>query len=98
MADEIRISSSDMENRASQYRTEADTVNGVITKMDSLLSELQEEWRGEASEAYAARYSELRKSFEKMEELIREIADALQETASLLADTDSQIASRFSGN
>lgn len=98
MADEIRISSSEMENRASQYRTEADTVNGVITKMDGLLSELQEEWRGEASEAYATRYNELRKSFEKMEELIREIADALEETASLLADTDSQIASRFSGN
>lgn len=98
MGDEIRISAEAMQRRASQYRNEADTVNGVIGTMNRLLSELQEEWKGQAAEAYAGRYSELKPSFMKMEELIREIADALEETSHTLAQTDSHIASRFSGN
>ena len=56
MASQIRITPDQMRERAGQYRTEADTVNGVITKMDSLLQALQGEWEGAASESYAARY------------------------------------------
>lgn len=46
MASQIRITPDQMRERAGQYRTEADTVNGVITKMDSLLQALQGEWEG----------------------------------------------------
>ena len=76
MANQIRITPDQMRQRANQYRTEADTVNGVISKMDSLLQQLQSEWEGSASESYAARYQELKPGFQKAEELIREIAQA----------------------
>lgn len=45
-----------MGQRANEYRNEAETVNGVIGKMDRLLQQLQSEWEGAASESYAARY------------------------------------------
>ena len=51
MANQIRITPDQMRERANQYRAEADTVNGVINKMDSLLQQLQGEWEGAASEA-----------------------------------------------
>ena len=60
MANQIRITPDQMRQRANEYRAEADTVNGVISKMDSLLSALQGEWEGAASESYAARYQELK--------------------------------------
>lgn len=60
MANQIRITPDQMRERANQYRAEADTVNGVIKKMDSLLQQLQSEWEGAASESYAARYQELK--------------------------------------
>ncbi len=44
MANQIRITPDQMRTRANEYRTEAETVNGVIQKMDSLLGQLQSEW------------------------------------------------------
>lgn len=92
---QIRISPDQMRERANQYRNEADTVNGVISKMDSLLSQLQSEWEGASSESYAARYQELKPSFVKAENLIREIAAALDSTARILEETDQDIASQL---
>lgn len=66
-----------------------------ISKMDSLLQQLQSEWEGSASESYAARYQELKPGFMKAEELIREIAQALDSTARIVEETDSDIANQF---
>ena len=75
--------------------TEADKVNEVIGKMDQLLNTLQGEWEGAASESYAARYAELKPGFIKAEELIREIALALDSTANIVEETDANIAAQF---
>ena len=97
MANQIRITPDQMRNRANEYRAEADKVNGVITNMDTLLTNLQSEWEGASSESYAARYQELKPGFLKAEELIREIAKALDATANIVEETDSSIASQFRG-
>ena len=95
MANQIRITPDQMREKAAMYRVEADTVNGVIAKMDSLLGQLQGEWEGAASESYAARYQELKPGFMKAEELIREIAAALDSTAKIVEETDNNIANQF---
>ncbi|MBQ5911020.1 MAG: WXG100 family type VII secretion target [Clostridia bacterium] len=95
MANQIRITPDQMRSRANDYRREADTVNGVIKKMDTLLQQLQNEWEGSASESYATRYGELKPGFMKAEELIREIATALDSTANIVEQTDSEIANQF---
>lgn len=92
MAGQIRITPDQMRSRANEYRVEAENVQGVIAKMDSLLSQLQGEWEGEASRAYAARFQELRPGFVQAKELIDEIARALDNTAMALEETDAQIA------
>ena len=95
MANQIRITPDQMRQRANDYRREGDTVNGVISKMDGLLQQLQSEWEGSASESYATRYQELKPGFMKAEELIREIAAALDSTARIVEETDSEIANQF---
>ena len=95
MANQIRITPDQMRQRANDYRREADSVNGIINKMDSLLQQLQGEWEGSASESYAIRYQELKPGFMKAEELIREIAAALDSTAKIVEDTDTEIANQF---
>lgn len=97
MANQIRITPDQMRERANQYRAEAETVNSVISKMDNLLQQLQGEWEGAASESYAGRYQELRPGFVKAEELIREIAGALDSTAKIVEETDINIANQFRG-
>ena len=95
MANQIRITPDQMRGRASEYRTEAGNVENVITKLDALLQNLQGEWEGQASESYAARYQELRPGFVKAEELIKEIAAALDSTANIVEETDTNIANQF---
>ena len=95
MANQIRMTPDSMRERANQYRQEADTVNGVIAKMDSYLQQLQSEWEGAASESYAARYDELKPGFVRAEALIREIASALDASARIVEETDADIASQF---
>lgn len=91
----IRISPDVMRERAGQYRAEAEKVGEVISKMDSLLGMLQGEWEGASSQAYAARFAELRPGFVKAEELINEIAAALNSTANIMQETDESIAGQF---
>ncbi len=95
MSNQIRITPDQMRVRAGEYRAEADTVNGVIRRMDTLLVRLSGEWEGRASESYAARYQELKPGFTRVEELIREIASTLDKTAAMLEETDQGIARQF---
>lgn len=97
MANQIRVTPDQMRQRASDYRKQADAVRDVITKMDNLLSQLQSEWEGQASESYAARYTELKPGFVKAENLIREIAQSLDAVARNVEEQDASIASQFRG-
>lgn len=92
MANQIRITPDTMRERAVAYRREADTVDGVIKKMDNLLSQLMSEFEGDASRAFNERYTELKPGFVKAEELIQEIANALDATAKAYEETDGKIA------
>ncbi len=95
MANQIRMTPDTMRSRAAEYRMQGGVVQEVIGKMDTLLQNLQGEWEGEASAAYAERYNELKPGFEKARELIEEIAVALEKTAQIVETTDSEIAAQF---
>lgn len=95
MAGQIRITPDQMRGRANEYRKEAENVQNVINRMDSLLNSLQDEWEGEASKAYAARFQELRPNFVAAKDLIDEIAKSLDSTAASLESVDQQIASSY---
>ncbi len=92
---QIRMTPSQMRSRATQYRGEAEKVGEVISSMDKLLKSLQEEWEGAASDSYAAKYGELRPGFTKAQDLINEIAAALDSTAKIVEETDADIARQF---
>lgn len=97
MAGQIRITPNDMRSRANEYTQQANNVQEVINSMDRLLGQLQTEWEGESSRAYADRYNELKPGFIKAKTLIDEISAALKATAQTLEDTDNSIAGSFRG-
>ena len=98
MANQIRISPSEMRSRASSYRAEGENLEAIISKMDTLLQTLQGEWEGAASQSYAERYEALKPGFVKARELVEEIAVALETVASTMEQTDADIASAFRYN
>ena len=95
MAGQIRMTPETMRQRAGEYTTQAHNLQSIITKMDALLRQLQSEWEGNASEAYAAKFAELRPGFVKAKELIDEISTALKNTAEIVSQTDQNIANQF---
>jgi WXG100 family type VII secretion target len=94
---QIRMTPETMRTRAGEYTAQAEALQGIINKMDSLLNNLQSEWEGEASQAYAARFTELRPGFVKAKDLIDEISAALKSTANIVEQTDQNIANQFRG-
>lgn len=95
MSGQIRMTPEKMRARAAEYSTQAENLQSIITKMDALLKELQGEWEGQASEAYAAKFAELRPGFVKTKDLIEEISTALKKTAQIVEEADSNIANQF---
>ena len=95
MSDQIRMTPDMMRSRASEYATQSEMVVEVISRMDSLLSQLQSEWEGAASRSYAEKYEELKPGFVKAQELIMEISEALNKTAQTVEETDQAIAAQF---
>jgi WXG100 family type VII secretion target len=98
MAGQIRITPDVMDQRAGEYRQREAEVNDIISKMDSMLATLMGEWEGDAARSYQERWqSDLKPSFQRASELIEEIAVALNKTASILRDTDAQLAAQLRG-
>lgn len=92
---QIRIKPEQMFNRSKEYSTEAENIGHVISKMDSLISELQSEWEGAASQSFANQYHELKPSFQKMQQLTETIALQLQQTGNAMEQMDKEIAGKF---
>ena len=95
MAGQIRMSPDQMRSRATEYRQQGGKVDEVIKKMDQLLTTLQGEWEGAASQGFATRYNELKPGFVKAYELINEIAAALDASAKIVEETDLEIGNQF---
>ena len=97
MAGQIKMTPEEVRESAKQYRQQAEVVDGVITKMDTLLAQLQSQWEGSGSQSYAARYADLKPSFTRAVELINEVATALNGAANAIERGDMEAARQFGG-
>jgi len=97
MAGQIKMTPEEVRESAKQYRQQAEVVDGVITKMDTLLAQLQSQWEGSGSQSYAARYADLKPSFTRAVELINEVATALDGAANAIERGDMEAARQIGG-
>jgi len=95
MAGTIRMTPEQMRQRSGEVRTQGETFQGVIDKMQHIINELRTEWDGSASEAFEQQFVRLKPSFNDMRQLIEDISTQLQNTANAVEQLDQEIASRF---
>ena len=91
----IKMTPEDVRSRASEYSTQATNLDGIISKMDSLLAQLQSEWEGKAAEGFAYKFNELKPGFTKARDLINEIASKLNATANRMETVDEDAGSSW---
>jgi len=94
---QIRITPESMRGCAAQCRSYGEQCDSLITSTQTLIDNLQNDWEGQASTAYANQFASLRPSFDRMRELYDELSQQLDGTAAAMEDMDSQIAGKFSG-
>lgn len=95
MASEIKLTPEQMRARARAYAKEEENLEKSIQNMNRLINALQNEWKGEASKAYAERYGTLKPAFENAKKLMHELSHNLKESARIIEETDLQIASQL---
>jgi len=95
MAGQIRMTPETMRTRATEVRHQGETFQEVIGRMHGIITELQSEWEGAASTAFAEQFYRLKPAFNEMRQLIDNIGMQLDQTANAVEQMDNQIAGQF---
>ena len=95
MAGQIRITPEQMRQRAGEVRTQGETFQDVINRMQNIIGELLTEWEGNASRSFDEQFNRLKPSFNDMRRLIDDMGGQLDATANAVEQLDQDIASRF---
>lgn len=95
MAGQIRLTPEQMRQRAGEVRNQGEVFQDVINRMQGIINELQSEWEGQASRAFADQFERLRPSFNDMRQLIDDIGAQLDSTANAVEQLDQEIAGRL---
>ena len=92
---QIRMTPEQMRQRSGEVRTQGDTFQDVINRMQNIITELQTEWEGQASRAFYDQFNRLKPAFNDMRQLVADIGTQLDQTANAVESLDQEIASRF---
>ncbi|MGX2958099.1 WXG100 family type VII secretion target [Peribacillus sp. JNUCC 23] len=93
----IRVTPAELDSMSNRYTSESNQVGDQITRLNTMIGELESVWEGEASRAFSEQYDALKPSFVQMQNLLEDISRQLKGTARALADADNQIASQIRG-
>lgn len=95
MAQKIHIAPEQVGERADQFRAQAESLKDIIETMDKYMEKLAQEWEGDSSAAFMAKFSEIRPGFVTAEEMMREIASALDKNSDRFSNADKKMAAQF---
>lgn len=93
----IKMRPEEMESKAAEFDSRNAEFNDLIARMSAMVEELTSDWDGQASQAFYEQFEELRPSFNKASELVKDIAMQLRNVSAAMQEVDSQIASRIMG-
>ncbi|KGX91109.1 hypothetical protein N781_05280 [Pontibacillus halophilus JSM 076056 = DSM 19796] len=97
MAGNIRLTPEELVSMSGRYSNEAGQVGEQISRLDSMIQELEGIWEGESSRAFGEQYQSLRPSVIQIQQLLEDVAAQLTNTARALEDADTQVANQIRG-
>ncbi|TDL31369.1 WXG100 family type VII secretion target [Jeotgalibacillus sp. S-D1] len=97
MSGNIRVTPAELEQVASRYLQESSMANEQVTRLDNMIDQLVSMWEGQASQAFADQYAELRPSYVRMSQLLEEVSRQLQSASNALQEADSNVANQIRG-
>lgn len=85
-----------LEQNKNAILREKDTFENSVKNLQNIISEIQENWVGESSNAYAEKFQDLKvQGLDKVSELLQEVADQLSQVCSGSDTFDRDMASQI---
>lgn len=94
----ISVTPEQLKEQAQVYTRSKEQIEQAIQSVNSMNSQIAEEWKGQAFNAYLERYNQLYTQVQKFEELLASINQQLNNYAETVAERDAQDSASFGLN
>ena len=94
----ISVTPEQLKEQAQVYTRSKEQIEQAIQSVNSLNSQIAEEWKGQAFNAYLEQYNQLYTQVQKFEELLASINQQLNNYAETVAERDAQDSASFGLN
>lgn len=95
MAGTISVTPEELMQQSKVYTQAKDGIESEIQKVNAMNSQIAEEWKGQAFQAYLEQYNTLKIQVNKFEELLVSINHQLDVYAQTVAERDTEDAKSF---
>ena len=86
----ILLTPEELVSEARSLKSAADTQNTVIRELDSIVNGLLSQWTGDAQREFVSSYNNKKKTFQKMVELMTELAKDITNFAQNMGSMEAQ--------
>lgn len=87
----IQVTPEVLRGKANDVRTYKSEHDEVMAKLKNLVYALNEVWKGEAQDAFVAKYESMQSTFNEFSVLIENYAKAMDASANQLEQTDAEL-------
>lgn len=94
----ISVTPEQLKEQAQVYIRSKEQIEQAIQSVNSMNSQIAEEWKGQAFNAYLEQYNQLYTQVQKFEELLASINQQLNNYAETVAERDAQDSASFGLN
>ena len=94
----ISVTPEQLKEQAQVYTRSKEQIEQAIQSVNSMNSQIAEEWKGQAFNAYLEQYNQLYTQVQKFEELLASINQQLNNYAETVAERDAQDSASFGRN
>lgn len=93
----IQVTPELLTGKASEVRQLRAQHDEVMAKMKTLVHSLNEQWKGEAQDAFVAKFDSMQSTFTNFSEMLENYAQMMDTSAKTLQETDQSLKSAING-
>ncbi|MGJ8730985.1 WXG100 family type VII secretion target [Listeria aquatica] len=95
MSGQIRMSPAELRDRAKTYGTSARDIEQMLQRLSQTQEQLRNEWEGQAFARFDDQFNQLKPKVTEFANLMDQIEQQLQKTASAVEEQDQQLSQNF---
>ena len=92
----IQVTPDLLNSKANELRGYKDQHDDAMTKMRSLIMGLNDVWKGDAQDAFVAKYESMQSTFTNFSQMLEDYAKLMNTAANRMQETDQSLSSTMS--